>query len=133
MTPAQARSIRKGRVKKVNDFIRESAEKVVVTGSRLFHDNLVDRTPVDTTRAKRGWRRTIGMPRAESKETNVSTLHGRQITALIASNKWKWANAAIRITNDVPYIGLLNKGHSKQAPAKFVEQALLDAYQRFVP
>ena len=35
------------------------------------------------------------------------------------------------ITNDVPYIEELNNGHSKQAPARFVEMTLL-AYGKAV-
>ena len=35
------------------------------------------------------------------------------------------AGKMLRITNNVPYIGELNEGHSKQAPPRFVEATLL--------
>lgn len=35
-------------------------------------------------------------------------------------------NAEIHITNNLPYIGALNDGHSKQAPADFVRIAVMD-------
>ena len=35
-------------------------------------------------------------------------------------------NAEVHITNNLPYIGALNDGHSKQAPADFVRIAVMD-------
>lgn len=35
-------------------------------------------------------------------------------------------NGSIHITNNLPYIGVLNDGHSQQAPADFVKLAVLD-------
>jgi len=34
-------------------------------------------------------------------------------------------DAVARLFNDVPYIGILNEGHSTQAPAYFIEQVLV--------
>lgn len=55
---------------------------------------LKDATPKDTGKASKGWSSTI-------TRSQVAT-----------------------ITNDVPYIGILNDGHSQQAPSYFVEQTL---------
>lgn len=65
-----------------------------------FTDGLVDelksqvipRTPIDTGRARRGWRVRKGL------------------------NK--------RIENQVPYIGALERGRSRQAPRGFVKQSI---------
>lgn len=35
-------------------------------------------------------------------------------------------NSSIHITNNLPYIGALNDGHSKQAPAGFVRTAVME-------
>lgn len=35
-------------------------------------------------------------------------------------------NAEIYLSNSLPYIGALNDGHSKQAPADFVRLAVMD-------
>ena len=51
-------------------------------------------TPVDTGRASKAWSSTL-------TQSQVAT-----------------------IVNDTPYIGVLNDGHSAQAPAYFVEQVL---------
>lgn len=60
--------------------------------------NLRLETPVDEGRARRGWRKT-GNPSVDS--------HGNQPV----------------IENRVPYIGVLDKGSSKQAPNGIVEPA----------
>ena len=57
--------------------------------------NLVEATPVDTGKARDGWK-------------------------LIKKNK------GFSIENPISYIKALNTGSSKQAPAMFIEQALLD-------
>ena len=59
--------------------------------------DLREATPVDTGRAKDGWKRTRPLS----------------------------VDDVAYITNKVPYIGVLNDGHSKQAPQYFVEQTLL--------
>jgi hypothetical protein len=60
------------------------------------HAALVKATPVDTGRARQGWQ-------AETPQ-NVNE-HGT-------------------IENNVEYIGVLNDGHSTQAPANFVENVV---------
>jgi fumarate hydratase class II len=44
-----------------------------------------------------------------------------------AMRGWKTAdiNGEVTILNEVPYIAILNQGHSQQAPAHFVEKVLL--------
>lgn len=38
----------------------------------------------------------------------------------------RWKHDGVSITNDAPYIEELNAGHSKQAPAYFIEQTVLN-------
>jgi hypothetical protein len=57
-------------------------------------------TPVDTGRARKGWKHKI-----ERGFVNGETIGGT-------------------ISNDVEYIDILNKGHSRQAPKFFIEQVL---------
>ena len=57
-------------------------------------DELKQATPIDTGKARSGWE--------------------YQLTA----------KDIAYITNEVEYIGILNDGHSKQAPAYFVEQTV---------
>ena len=76
-----------------------------IPGVRIRRDagRLLDRlqatTPVDTGRARAGWRAT---------------------TARYSRGEWR-----LTIENDVPYIVQLNMGSSRQAPRRFVETAAL--------
>lgn len=63
----------------------------------LATDNLRVVTPVDTGKARKGW-----------KNKKINSLGGQ----------------TGEISNDVEYIDILNKGHSKQAPKYFIEQVL---------
>jgi len=63
--------------------------------SELLKRDLVEATPIDTGLAKASWEVT-----AINEET-------------------------LQIKNDVPYIGLLNHGSSKQAPSHFIEMVAL--------
>ena len=45
---------------------------------------------------------------------------------------WRSFNQALWLSNNVPYIGRLNDGWSVQAPAGFIEQAILIAQSRGV-
>tara|TARA_R100001230_G_C5616297_1_gene126698 strand:- start:35 stop:325 length:291 start_codon:yes stop_codon:yes gene_type:complete len=78
---------------RVNTKVKDSLFKKVTAMIKRMQDDLhkevVSATPVDTGRAKRGWRRN-------SEGTR----------------------------NDVPYIGRLDKGHSKQAPDGMSRPAL---------
>jgi len=85
-------------------------------------------TPVDTGRARANWQVELGGPASgevgRAGERFSSTTPIAQGAAAIALYKGG-PNASIHITNNLPYIGRLNDGHSAQAPAGFVEQAVL--------
>lgn len=62
-------------------------------------DALADATPVDTGYARSRWDTSLGV-------SQQGTLQ-------------------VSITNDAPYIEELNRGSSRQAPARFIEETLL--------
>ena len=81
----------------INAIAKDLGVLVEDVVSKIAFDGLGElqaTTPVDTGRAKSGW----GVERIEPKHA--------------------------RIVNNVEYIVRLNEGHSKQAPAMFVELAL---------
>ncbi len=88
---------------------------------------VVLRTPVDTGRARANWQVNIGSPAVGEVATPGSPDQG-SATALTAAQStiatYK-GQGNIHITNNVPYIGKLNEGHSRQAPAGFVEAAVV--------
>jgi len=84
-------------------------------------------TPVDTGRARANWQVEINSP-SVSTTTNTSKSGRESINAgkvAIAQYKGGTPNAAIYITNNLPYIGKLNDGSSAQAPAGFVERGVM--------
>lgn len=107
----------------VATFLGDAVVEVVTDVSR--------ETPIKTGQAQSNWLTAIG----------------RKFSYYIANegmnNAWydsvDWANRVVRtvryndvihITNNVPYIVLLNRGSSTQAPALFVEMAVLRASYR---
>ena len=90
---------------------------------------VVEGTPVDEGRARGNWQADINaVPVGEIDTKDKSG------EATIAKGAAKIVGAkfgtAVNIVNNVPYIGRLNDGSSKQAPAGFVEAAI-DAAVRF--
>ena len=87
-------------------------------------------TPIDT-----GWASSNWIPRIadtfggtagsrDSVQRNTQQAGVAQVAAT-----YKLENGFVTITNNVPYITLLNAGHSPQAPAGFVQAAILRAVQ----
>lgn len=112
------------------DELGMSVDKVVRTAALVVDQVVVLATPVDTGRARSNWLVSVGVPRGEVIEPyspgNKLGL-GESDNANAALNQAR-AAVAIRpeglpifIVNNVDYIGLLNNGSSKQAPANFVE------------
>lgn len=90
-------------------------------------------TPVDTGRARSNWQVELDQPAqgtidayAPGKEgstkgpnAQAAIAQGQQVVAAYKPGQ------VIHITNNLAYIGRLNEGHSAQAPAGFVEAAVL--------
>ncbi len=81
-------------------------------------------TPVDTGHARANWLPSIGVP--ATAETHSAATHAAAVASLLG---YRIENGALYVTNNVPYIGLLNLGHSSQAPLGFVELAMARAEQ----
>ena len=78
-------------------------------------------TPVDTGRARSNWHLDVGAPTVQLVEP------GGDLPTDVSRYT---VNQTIFISNNVPYIRRLNEGHSKQAPAGFVEDAVNNARSR---
>lgn len=87
------------------DELKSEMSVTVNSVIRDLADNLVKKTPIDTGRAKRGWKRV-----AEFK------FNGQAQTV---------------IRNDVPYIGVLDKGTSRQAPNGIVVPSVEEIKRRY--
>jgi len=120
-------------LEKKKKLIDESASALAVDTAEKIVKDLVLNTPVDTSNALSNWIVTLG-----SKSTVVIPPHylgsrgsTQKTSASEAINnarkqlKSKKVGQSIFITNNVDYIGRLNDGYSRQAPAGFVERAVL--------
>lgn len=84
-------------------------------------------TPVDTGWARANWVPNIGSPLqgvvgAPGKPNNAA-----QTSAQASLIRYSLGQGPIYITNNVPYIGRLNAGSSKQAAAGFIQSAVARA------
>lgn len=81
-------------------------------------------TPVDTGHARANWIPSVGSENtAEAQDASL------QAAGQAAVLSYKLGQGLLFITNVVPYIRRLNDGWSGQAPALFVESAVLKAMQ----
>lgn len=111
--------------KKIND-----GKKAVVFS---IVNDLVWKTPVDTSNALSNWQVSIGQPINVEIDpyvpgylgyTAAASANAALLVAKQVLNKVK-PGERVYIVNNAPYISNLNNGSSKQEPAGFVERAIL--------
>jgi len=85
-------------IKHLKPDVTRAIEKAAVRLGNTFKVNVRKRTPRDKGNAQDGW-----MPKRKLTKPN-------------------WT-----VFNNVEYIGALNEGHSRQAPAKFIQRELAKA------
>lgn len=121
------------RIRRIGVLVEKNSEKAVVLTALAVDQAVVLATPVDTGRARSNWVVSVGRPvlaaiepYAPGKKLGI----GETANARAALEQGRAALAApgeksrVYITNNVQYIGMLNDGHSTQAPAGFVENAV---------
>lgn len=113
----------------VADLDKFTAKEIVALALNM-DANLREDTPVDTGWARANWIPSVGEPAlldSHLKDPNPGAVMAREqvhSAGLNAVLGWKVGDGPIFVTNNVPYIGALNNGHSAQAPAGFVQIAL---------
>ena len=124
------------RMAELNEWMRQLGGEVDLGIARKMGTIAVEittelfkRTPVDTGRARLGWRVTLDAPstdepgRGSSEGDPISMAIGVKLRATSSERP-------IYIVNNVPYIGILNAGSSRQAPAGFVQASVLTGAAR---
>lgn len=118
------------RADRVSDNVGRTVRKTALAVDQA----VVLSTPVDTGRARSNWRVSLGSrPRGVINPYSPGSGLGRgeqqnaqaamaQAAAAVAQRR---DGQDIYISNNVPYIGKLNDGSSRQAPAGFVQQAVM--------
>lgn len=87
-------------------------------------------TPVDTGWARANWVPGISAPYAgsgDNRDPSPGEVMARMKVAEQGMNEilsWRPEDGPIFVTNNVPYIGALNAGHSPQSPRGFVQFAI---------
>lgn len=85
-------------------------------------------TPVDTGWARANWLPRVGQPANATAGSRSSVSSSQQSAGVAHVARWRLqSRLPIFITNNVPYIGLLNRGSSRQAPRGFVQAAIRKA------
>lgn len=110
------------------DKIPDRADQIVREVALAADRTVVLATPVDTGRARANWQASLGQPASGT----VNVAPGKRASAGAATAQAEGViagykggpSSAIFLTNNLPYIVPLNNGHSKQAPAGFVERAV---------
>ena len=126
----------------VND-LESFTEKVCTFLTIEATANLIEATPVDTGWARANWIPRIGRPappptgdaprRQAGQAARSGTLINQtseQSAGQASALRYRLNQGRIFITNNVPYIGRLNQGHSPQAPPGFVQRAIRRAIGR---
>lgn len=106
--------------------IDKAGERVVKRLATSVNAELIKATPVDTGWARANWIFSIGQPIAgpAGAPGKVGPARQAQSSGVARVLVYKLNQGVIWLSNNVPYIQVLNAGHSKQAPAGFIEAAI---------
>lgn len=115
--------------------LRQLVERVVTKITLDVTANLIETTPVDTGWARANWTPSIGaafergLSGLDKAPTSASanTQRAFQESAIAAVSGYKLQMGNTFVSNNVPYILELNEGKSSQAPAAFVQMAIMKA------
>lgn len=124
------------RMNRIAVQVEGNVEQAVKDCAGAVARSVINATPADTGRARSNW--TAEMDQAFGKlfpahvpgekgstaDANAEIAINQAIEAIDQFDIN--ANRSVHISNSLPYIGALNHGHSKQAPANFVEIAVME-------
>ncbi len=108
-------------------------ERVVSKITLDLTANLIQSTPVDTGWARANWVPAIGKPykanlsNVKATSAAASAAKAKQAGGTSSLTGYKLSRGSVFVSNNVPYIGRLNDGSSRKAPAGFVQRAVAKA------
>lgn len=132
---ATSRSFREfdRRMQQIAQAVVRNTEREVRSAALVADQVVVMATPVDTGRARSNWVTSIGAPVFQNADPPgpggagpKAISQGQQVIA-----QWRVGAGPIFISNSVPYIEPLDRGHSKQAPEGMTAQAV-EAASRYL-
>lgn len=124
------------RMSRLSVQVEDNVEQAVKDCAKAVTRTVVNATPVDTGRARSNWTAELDQAFSRLFPAHVpgekgSTGEANAEVAISQANELIdrydiTANREIHIANSLPYIGALNDGHSRQAPAGFVLEAVME-------
>ena len=114
------------RIRELGRRVETGSDELVIKTALAVSQTVTLATPVDTGRARGNWQAEVGTPATE--EVDREDESGRATIEINAQviQTYEGTAQAVYLSNNLPYIGRLNEGHSAQAPAGFVEQAVAE-------
>lgn len=116
--------------------VEGNVERAVRDCAGAVARSVISNTPVDTGRARSNWTAQMDaafaglfparVPGEKGSTGEANTVAAVEAAVQVIETFDIEKNGSIHITNNLPYIGSLNDGHSTQAPADFVRLAVLD-------
>lgn len=120
------------RMRELGEAIEAGARQLVNDVADVVQQHIIEATPVShletghSGRARNNWIVTINTPSTEARYTGPFDPTGQarvlENQTVIQNNK---RGRPVYIANNLNYISLLNDGFSSQAPAGFVQSAML--------
>lgn len=96
-------------------------------------NELVETTPRNTGWAANSWVPQVGIPYTELPGNPDNPFAGATVRATnlarITSN-YELGDGNIFVSSSIPYMNRLNEGHSRKAPAGFIQMAVINATAR---
>ena len=111
------------RIRQIAQGVAVNVDREVIKTAGVIISTVIPATPVDTGRARGNWQVSVGEPVTQPRERLDKTGGGAISEGISRASSYR-RGQTIFITNNVPYIGMLNAGSSSQAPANFVEMAV---------
>ncbi len=117
----------------IADLDRFTQREIIALGMNMaanLQEEPPTGTPVDTGWARANWIPSVGEPdqtdatKKEPSPADVAAAAQRQQDGTNDVLSWTNDKGPIFVANNVPYIGALDAGHSKQSPSGFVQNAL---------
>lgn len=107
----------------LSKFTKDMPEEIVVSNLRFIArevaTRVIPRTPIDTGRARHNWRLTFGAPAVG--ELRIPDPVSAALNSIkLIRNPYQ----GVFFSNNVPYIGFLEDGWSKQAPSGMLKITL---------
>lgn len=114
------------------DYTRGEIIALALNVNANLRDSPPRGTPIDTGWASANWVPSVGEPFDDPAVGAVHRPSAAQVAARSAVSErglndllaWRNEDGPIFSTNNVPYIGALNDGHSGQSPRGFVQAAI---------